>query len=128
MLHREKLSFIKVDDNKLPILFFFNYNLSAEELRQFISKFAENNDNVDIEKKYDSIELCLSMHSSSKYELKVFLKMKEGEQDMFKIIPQTSMVEELMEVVEHTDTEVAHDAFQLYLYIKLIYGRKKYEK
>lgn len=111
MINIKDISFNEMDNDELPLQFFFAYN--SEDASKLVRELLPNiNDNIE------GVELCLSMYSYNDYKLEAVISFVGKDREWITIHEQMYDANEYIELIHSTDTEEAREAYAHYQYLK----------
>ena len=98
MLDYRKITFNEIDDTDKPLQAFYNYDLSREEIEDFVEKYATE-DEVPRGMYLFNIELCLSIYSAHDFKLEAVVTNDNAEQFWIEISKQFTNADEFIQMI-----------------------------
>ena len=95
-----KISYNESDTDQVPVQHFYHVDMSADELRSFISELEISDDNDEIDLTGDLYaELCLYVYSEKDYKTELIITDGNNQQEWYYVDRQFSNADELLQLI-----------------------------
>lgn len=116
MFDYTKISFNEMDNDEVPLQFFFNYNLSADELDTFLA-YNTTDEDISEDKNVTSLEICVCMFSEYDWKVQLICTLDDNSQEWVDLL-DVDECDEFIEIIHNTNTEESEEAYANYEYVR----------